>query len=77
MCPPMNGQGTALDERFLAGFVVTCIRSFVGMDTVMPLEIRLAIEALLPFMPVSALHCSRAFWKGRDREDESLGKTGC
>ena len=53
---PMNCQGTALDEGLGAGLVVASIGSFIGVYSIMPLEIGLAIEALLCVAVVSCGH---------------------
>ncbi len=39
-------QGAALNECLIAGFVITGIRALVGVDSIMALEVRFAIEAL-------------------------------
>lgn len=48
----VDGQGTALNECLVARFVVASVGAFVGMYSVMALEIGLAIETLwATFMP--------------------------
>ena len=42
----VNGQGTALDEALATVGFITRVGSFVGMDAMMSLQIRLAIETL-------------------------------
>ena len=49
-------QGTALDEGLGAWLVVASIWPFVGMYPIMPLKIRLSIEALLCIAVVSCGH---------------------
>ena len=39
-------QSTALNEGLVAGFVVTGVRTFIGMYSVVTLEIGFSIEAL-------------------------------
>ena len=53
---PVNCQGTALDEGLGAWLVVASIGPFIGMYPIMPLEIGLAIEALLCIAVVSCGH---------------------
>ena len=53
---PVNCQGTALDEGLSAWLVVASIWPFIGMYPIMPLEIGLAIEALLCIAVVSCGH---------------------
>lgn len=42
----VHSQGAALDERLVAGGVITCIGTLVCMDSIVSLEVRLAVEAL-------------------------------
>lgn len=42
----VNGQGATLDESLLAWLVVTRVGPLVGMYPIVPLQIRLAVEAL-------------------------------
>lgn len=42
----MNSQGTALYESLAAGFVVASIRAFIGMYSIVTLQVRFPIEAL-------------------------------
>lgn len=46
MSTAMDGQGAALDEGLVARFVVACIGAFIGMYSVMALEVGLSVEAL-------------------------------
>ena len=46
VCSTMDGQGAALDKGLLARFVITCVGALIGMDAIVSLEIRLAVEAL-------------------------------
>ncbi len=47
VCSAMDGQGAALDECFLTRLVITRVWSLVCMYTVVPLKVRLPVEALL------------------------------
>ena len=42
----MDGQRAALNESLLAWLVIARVRTFVGMDAIVSLEIRFAIETL-------------------------------
>lgn len=42
----VDRKSTALDECFVARFVVTGVGTLVGMNSIMALEVRLSIEAL-------------------------------
>ena len=44
--PNMYGQSTPLDETLPTVGLVTCIRSLIGMDAIMSLEIGFSVEAL-------------------------------
>lgn len=44
--PDVDGQGTSLDEALAAVAFVTCVRSLIGMNTMMSLQIGFAVEAL-------------------------------
>lgn len=44
--PDMNGQGAPLDKTLAAVGLVAGVRSLICVDTMMALQIRLAIEAL-------------------------------
>lgn len=43
----MDSQGAALDECFLTRLVITRVWSLVCMYAVVPLKVRLPVEALL------------------------------
>lgn len=43
----VHSQGASLDEGLAAATVVARVRSFVGVYPVMPLEVGLAVEALI------------------------------
>ncbi len=49
----VDGQGAALNECFVARFVVARIGAFIGMYTVMALEIGLSIETLCDAIAIS------------------------
>lgn len=51
----VDGQGTALNECLVARFVVASVGAFVGMYSVMALEIGLAIETLWDAIAISLL----------------------
>ena len=44
--PDVHRQRTTLDEAFHTTSVTTVVRSFVGMDSIMSLEIRLPVKTL-------------------------------
>lgn len=46
MSTAVDGQGAALNEGLVARLVVASIGAFIGMYSVMALEIRLSIETL-------------------------------
>ena len=52
----MDGQGAALDERLFTWLVVTCVGALVGVDAIVSLEIRFAVEALWREWSWSASH---------------------
>lgn len=54
--PPVDCQSTALDECLSARLVVASIWAFVGMYPIMPLKVRLSIEALSKIVVVSNGH---------------------
>ena len=43
----VDGQGTPLDEALTATGYLTAIRSLIGVNAIMSLQVRLAIESLL------------------------------
>lgn len=43
----VNGQGTALDEALTASWDGARVGTLVGVDSVVSLKVRLAVEALL------------------------------
>ena len=45
MCSDVDRQGTPLDEG-LAAVIVTYVRPLICVDAVVPLQVRLAVEAL-------------------------------
>lgn len=49
----VDSQGAALDERFVAGFVVAGIGAFIGMYSIMALEVGLPIETLRDVIAIS------------------------
>ena len=46
MGPNVYGQGAPLNEALSTAPLITSVRSLVGMDAIVSLQIRLAIEAL-------------------------------
>ena len=42
----VDSQGAALDECLVAGFVVAGVGAFIGMYSIVTLEVRLPIETL-------------------------------
>lgn len=66
MGPAVDGQGAALDERLAARFVVASVGAFIGMYSVMALEIGFSVETLwATFMPF-ALKGARSHVSDRD-----------
>lgn len=53
MSTAVDGQGAALDEGLVARFVVTRIGAFIGVYSVMALEIGLSIETLWDTIAIS------------------------
>lgn len=49
----VDSQGAALDECFVAGLVVAGIRAFIGMYSIMTLEVGLSIETLCGVIAIS------------------------
>ena len=56
MGSPVDCQSTALDECLRARLVVASIWPFIGMYPIMPLKVRLSIEALSKIVVVSSAH---------------------
>lgn len=46
MCSNVDGESTTLDEAFATSRCVARVGTFIGMDSVMSLKIRLSVEAL-------------------------------
>lgn len=44
--PDVNRQGASLDETFATVWCIALVWSFIGVDAVVSLQIRLAVEAL-------------------------------
>ena len=78
MSADVNDQGAALDETFFTAGNRARIRTLVGVDSVMALKVRIALEALLREESVirslspsgvneelALLHESQSHWKGR------------
>lgn len=61
--PDVHGQGTTLNEAFDATGVAAMVRSFIGMDSIMTLEIRFPIETLLGAWGVSICHGLGSYWE--------------
>lgn len=57
MSTAVDGQGAALNEGLVARFVVAGIGAFVGMYSIMALEIRLSIETLRDTIAISIELC--------------------
>ena len=53
MSTAVDSQGAALNEGLVARFVVTSVGTFIGMYSVMTLEIRFSIETLCDAVAVS------------------------
>lgn len=49
----VDSQGAALNESLIARFVIARVRAFIGMYSVMTLEIRLPIETLRDTIAIS------------------------
>lgn len=57
MGPAVDGQGAALDERLAARFVVASVGAFIGMYSVMALEIGFSVETLWEKIAISIWWC--------------------
>lgn len=53
----VDGQGAALDERLAARFVVASVGAFIGMYSVMALEIGFSVETLWERIAISLWWC--------------------
>lgn len=56
MGPNVHRQGTPLDEAFDATGMTAMVRPFVGMDSIVTLEIRFPVKTLLRARGVSLFH---------------------
>ena len=42
----VDSQGTALNECLVAGFIIAGVGAFIGMYSIVTLEVRLSVETL-------------------------------
>ena len=64
----VDSQGAALNEGFVAGFVVASVGAFIGMDSIMTLEIGLSIETLCDEIAISLWFCVGVWWTSHEVE---------
>ena len=57
MCAAVDGQGAALNEGLVARFVIARVGTFVGMYSIVALEVRFSIEALYDAIAISVMSC--------------------
>lgn len=59
VCSDVNSQGASLDEALATARGGARVRSLIGVNSIMSLQVRLAIEALVARLPVTLERASR------------------